>query len=85
MPFKDEMDDFTNSPLDDTGEGEAEGIILLLYRHLKFLFFFYPNREKCFPKVQPFSEEKKHMSSLWIQRINVNQLKLQSTNEQTIW
>ncbi|XP_061695870.1 chromodomain-helicase-DNA-binding protein 7 isoform X2 [Syngnathoides biaculeatus] len=25
MSFKDEMDDFTNSPLDDTGEGEAEG------------------------------------------------------------
>ncbi len=28
MPFKDDMDDFTNSPLDDkddTAEGEAEG------------------------------------------------------------
>lgn len=28
MPFKDDLDDFTNSPLDDkydTGEGEAEG------------------------------------------------------------
>lgn len=28
MPFKDDMDDFTNSPLDDkddTVEGEAEG------------------------------------------------------------
>lgn len=25
MPFKDDLDDFTNSPLDDTMEGEAEG------------------------------------------------------------
>lgn len=25
MSFKDDMDDFTNSPLDDMVEGEAEG------------------------------------------------------------
>ncbi|XP_072297015.1 chromodomain-helicase-DNA-binding protein 7 [Eucyclogobius newberryi] len=25
MPFKDDMDDFTNSPLDDTADGETEG------------------------------------------------------------
>lgn len=28
MSFKDEMDDFTNSPLDDTADGEAEGKLL---------------------------------------------------------
>lgn len=28
MSFKDDMDDFTNSPLDDMVEGEAEGQFL---------------------------------------------------------
>lgn len=37
MPFKDELDDFTNSPLDDKDdavEGEAEGKILSCVRVL---------------------------------------------------
>lgn len=46
MPFKDDMDDFTNSPLDDkdeTVEGEAEG--KLRFSQIK----------RCFKRKKPIN------------------------------
>lgn len=43
MPFKDDLDDFTNSPLDDKEdavEGEAEGENLSF---VNLIFFFFQN------------------------------------------
>jgi len=44
MPFKDDMDDFTNSPLDDkddTVEGETEGKLAL---HTRSVELFYEKK-----------------------------------------
>lgn len=35
MPFKDDLDDFTNSPLDDTVDGENEGNLSLTEAFVK--------------------------------------------------